>query len=64
MQIFNRWGERVFVNEGFLPNDPSQGWDGNIRDRPANPEVFVYYAKIRFNDGITILYKGDVTLMR
>lgn len=64
MEIFNRWGERVFVNEGFLPNDPSEGWDGNIRDRPANPEVFVYYAKIRFNDGITILYKGDVTLMR
>lgn len=64
MEIFTRWGERVFVREGFLPNDPSQGWDGNIRDQPANPEVFVYYAKIRFNDGITILYKGDVTLMR
>ncbi|MCF8237034.1 MAG: gliding motility-associated C-terminal domain-containing protein [Saprospiraceae bacterium] len=64
MEIFNRWGERVFINEGFLPNDPSEGWDGNIRNRPANPEVFVYYAKIRFNDGITILYKGDVTLMR
>ena len=35
-----------------------------IRGEPANPEVFVYYAKIRFDDGVTILYKGDVTLMR
>ena len=63
-EVFNRWGERVFVNENFLPNDPSEGWDGNFRSRPANPEVFVYYAKIRFQDGITILYKGDVTLLR
>jgi hypothetical protein len=63
-EVFNRWGERVFRRENFQPNDPSLGWDGNFRDRPANPEVFVYYAKIRFNDGITILYKGDVTLMR
>ena len=63
-EVFNRWGEQVFKRENFQPNDPSLGWDGNIRNRPANPEVFVYYAKIRFNDGITILYKGDVTLLR
>lgn len=63
-EVFNRWGERVFIRENFQPNDPSLGWDGNFRNRPANPEVFVYYARIRFNDGITILYKGDVTLLR
>ncbi|MCF8237780.1 MAG: gliding motility-associated C-terminal domain-containing protein [Saprospiraceae bacterium] len=64
MEVFNRWGERVWVNEGFQPNDPAEGWDGNVRGEPANPEVFVYYAKILFDDGVTILYKGDVTLMR
>lgn len=64
MEVFNRWGERIWVNEGFQPNDPAEGWDGTIRGEPANPEVFVYYAKIRFDDGVTILYKGDVTLMR
>ncbi len=64
LEVFNRWGERVFRGDGLPPNDPSVGWDGTFRDKPANPEVFVYYARIRFNDGITILYKGDVTLMR
>lgn len=63
-EVFNRWGERVFSRFNFQPNDPSLGWDGVFRNKPANPEVFVYYAKIRFNDGITLLYKGDVTLMR
>src|SRR5690606_20640158 len=63
-EVFNRWGERVFRRENFQPNDPSLGWDGNFRTRPVDPEVLVYYAKIRFNDGITLLYKGDVTLVR
>jgi hypothetical protein len=63
-EVFNRWGERVFKRENFQPNDPSLGWDGTFRSRPVDPEVLVYYAKIRFNDGITLLYKGDVTLVR
>ena len=63
-EVYNRWGEQVYRNANFQPNDPSEGWDGSIRNRPANPEVFVYFAKIRFDDGITILYKGDVTLVR
>lgn len=63
-EVFNRWGERVFRRANFQPNDPSLGWDGTIRNQPANPEVFVYYARIRFDDGIQILYKGDVTLLR
>lgn len=63
-EVFNRWGERVFKRENFLPNDPSQGWDGTFNSRILDPQVLVYYAKIRFNDGITLLYKGDVTLLR
>jgi hypothetical protein len=63
-EVFNRWGERVFKRESFQPNDPSLGWDGTFNSRILDPQVLVYYAKIRFNDGITLLYKGDVTLLR
>ncbi|MEM6395780.1 MAG: PKD domain-containing protein [Bacteroidota bacterium] len=62
--IFNRWGETVFENYGFQPNDPAQGWDGTHRGEPLNPAVFVYQALVRFTDGERILYKGDVTLLR
>jgi hypothetical protein len=48
----------------FKPNTPSSGWDGTIRGDKASPAVFVYYAEILFKDGETILYKGDVTLVR
>ena len=61
-QIFTRWGELVFSDQGFQPNDPDHGWDGWFRGKKLNPAVFVYYAEIEFIDGVKKIYKGDVTL--
>jgi gliding motility-associated-like protein len=63
-QIFDRWGDLVFQNYNFQPNDPSEGWDGRLNDRSLSPAVFVYYAEVKLIDGRIILYKGDVTLVR
>ncbi|MCC6462871.1 MAG: gliding motility-associated C-terminal domain-containing protein [Saprospiraceae bacterium] len=63
-QVYDRWGNAVFEKYNFAPNDPSTGWDGTVRGDLANPAVFVYYAKILFKDQETVLYKGDVTLVR
>ncbi|MEI6409625.1 MAG: choice-of-anchor L domain-containing protein [Bacteroidota bacterium] len=63
-QIFDRWGELVFQDHNFQPNDPSHGWDGRLGGKMQTPAVFVYYAEIKLIDGRTILYKGDVTLVR
>ena len=64
LEVFDRWGERVFTAQGMPPNQPDLGWDGAVGGTPASQDVYVYYARIRFEDGITILYKGDVTLLR
>ncbi len=63
-QVFDRWGELVFEDFDFQPNDPAHSWNGKLRDEPMNPAVFVYWAEITFIDGATILFKGDVTLVR
>ncbi len=63
-QIFDRWGDMVFSNQNFQPNDPAHGWDGRHRGKLMTPAVFVYYAEIRLIDGRVLLYKGDVTLLR
>ena len=63
-QIFDRWGEMVFTDAGFKPNDPAHGWKGTLRGSLMTPAVFVYYAEIRLIDGRVILFKGDVTLVR
>lgn len=63
-QIYDRWGNKIFEKERFLPNDPAYGWDGVYRNKKVNSAVFVYWALIKFKDGESILYKGDVTVQR
>jgi gliding motility-associated-like protein len=63
-QVFNRWGEPVFEQFNFLPNNPAHGWNGWYRGRPCNNAVFVWFAEIAFVDGEVLLFKGDVTLIK
>ena len=63
-KIFDRWGELVYENSNFQPNDPKLGWDGVLDGKTMNPGVFTYFAKISFLDGVTEFYDGDVTLLR
>ncbi len=63
-QVFDRWGEMIFTDANFMPNDPSHGWTGRFRGRMMDPAVFVYYAEIRLIDGRVLLFKGDVTLVQ
>lgn len=62
--VFSRWGESLFQAYNFQANDPTYGWDGNFRSRPLNAGVYVYFAEVTFIDGVTEIFKGDVTLMR
>ncbi|MBL7827719.1 MAG: hypothetical protein JNJ57_13900, partial [Saprospiraceae bacterium] len=62
--IFDRWGTMLFEQTFFQPNDPVHGWDGKFKGESLSPAVFVYQAKVRFIDGVIILFKGDVTLVR
>ena len=63
-QIFSRWGELIMELEEFQPNDPQFGWDGRHKGKWVNPGVYVYTAEIEFIDGVNMVFKGDVTLVR
>jgi large repetitive protein len=62
-QVFNRWGELVYQQFNFQPNNPTDGWDGEFRGELVNPAVFVYWAEVEFVDGDTKIFKGDVTVV-
>jgi gliding motility-associated-like protein len=64
LQIFDRWGNQVFVNTQFPPNEENYGWDGAFRSTIMNPAVFAYWAKVRYTDGSEDFFRGDVTLVR
>jgi hypothetical protein len=62
-EIYNRWGETVFLRENFTPNDPAMGWDGMFGRKKMRPAVFVYRADVELVGGRKIQLKGDFTLM-
>jgi gliding motility-associated-like protein len=64
LKIYDRWGELVFANENFQPNDPNSGWDGNFLGEPMNSQVFAYYTIIELIDGREIRKHGSLTLIR
>lgn len=63
-RVFDRWGQLVFEQQGFAPNDAGAGWDGSLRGDKLNPAVFVWQAEIKFIDGETEKWTGNVTLIR
>ncbi len=63
-QIFARNGMLVYSRSHFLPNDPNQGWDGQVNGKLMNTGVFVYQMEVVFKDGVSDIFAGDVVLMK
>jgi gliding motility-associated-like protein len=64
-RIFDRWGELITETRELLPDCSGTAlWDGRRNNRDMNPGVYVYLIEVTFIDGITLLYRGDVALLR
>ena len=64
LQVYDRWGELLFENRRFAPNDPAAGWDGRFRSSWVAPGVFLWYAELEGKDGRVLHRTGDVTVVR
>ncbi len=64
LQIYDRWGNKVFQRDDFPINDPSYGWDGTLNGKQAANGVYVFYSQVLLTTGKTVKVKGDVTVIR
>jgi len=64
MRIFNRWGEPVFESTNFKANDPSKGWTGTFRNKPAPNDVYVYFVEVICENNAVLMYSGNIALIR
>ncbi|MBL7810401.1 MAG: gliding motility-associated C-terminal domain-containing protein, partial [Saprospiraceae bacterium] len=64
MQIYDRWGELLFENRNFQPNDEFFGWEGRAKGEDVNPGVYVYVIEVEYVNGETEVFAGDVTVIR
>lgn len=63
-RIFDRWGNMVFQQEDYQPNNPNFGWDGKFEGLDMNPAVFVWKAEVELVGGIVEVFYGEVSLVR
>ncbi len=60
VQVFNRWGNLVFEEEGA-----TFSWDGIYEGKPVPSDVYSYYVEMDCDvDGQTLIQKGALTILR
>lgn len=62
--VYDRWGNMVYANSQFQPNDPHEAWDGMSRGMSLNPAVFVYCLTVKYTNGEQEVLYGTVTLLK
>ncbi len=63
-RVFDRWGNRMFSVDEFIPGDPGAAWDGKFQGRDVVPGVYVFILEYVTDDGEKHLLNGDVTVIR
>ena len=64
LQVYDRWGTLIFLNQGGATDTERSGWDGTYRGKVLGPGVFIWYAEVELADGEHIQLKGDVAIAR
>jgi len=61
LQVFNRWGEKVYETEDI----DDRGWDGTFKGMKQDMGVFVWQCQYQFTNSSKLLTaSGNVTLVR
>ncbi len=66
VQIFDRWGNMVYQSNGMPPvcEGGTVIWDGTFQGEVVDIGVYVYAIEVSFQDDVTLLYRGDIAVIR
>ena len=42
----------------------SEGWDGTMAGKELNEGVYAFVTELTFNNGVTTVFKGNITLIK
>ena len=64
LEIYDRWGNRLFETQNIAASIESQGWNGWYRGQPMSTGVYAYRIIYQYCDGTRYRLHGTVTLVR
>ncbi len=62
--IFDRFGNLVWEEQNFSPNNVNHGWNGKTLEYYYSPQVFTYFLEYELSNGEVFRLSGDITLIR
>ena len=65
-RVFDRWGALVAENTNLFPNCDGGTilWDGLLGGQGLAQGVYIYMIELEFIDNVSLLYRGDITLLK
>ena len=64
MEVYDRWGNRLFFRENVIWGQADQGWDGTFNGKDLNPGVYVFVLNLKEFDGATRSIVGNITIVK
>ena len=64
LQVYDRWGEMVYIGQNLQASNTSEGWDGTFNGEMVPNGVYVFYAVIDLSGGRTESLVGEITVLR
>ncbi|MGB3590021.1 MAG: gliding motility-associated C-terminal domain-containing protein, partial [Tunicatimonas sp.] len=64
LEIYNRWGELIFQQLDFPPNQEEYGWKGFYQGRRLDPGTYTYRLLAKDQQGEQLTYSGRIRLIR
>ncbi|MCF8239250.1 MAG: FG-GAP-like repeat-containing protein [Saprospiraceae bacterium] len=64
LNVFDRWGNQVYLRKGGQQDLQQFGWDGSFRGEEMDPGVFVFEFSILWLDGSTTNRAGEMVLIK
>lgn len=60
--IMDRWGNKVFENSSYFPNEPSLGWNGKVNGNTVQQGVYLYFYEVS-ESGTQDIKTGTITVI-
>ena len=63
-RLYDRWGELLYEDLQFAPNNEQRGWNGQFRGQDCQAGVYAWYVEVEYVDGYTEAKRGNTILIR
>ena len=64
LQIFDKWGNKIYDIKDANINNPNEGWDGTTQNTNIQPGMYIYVADLLFLNEIEVRETGDLYLLK